>query len=753
MARNHEACVDVKAALTCSRFPQSFMIGDSASLIYRKTLQQFVSAGLSPPINIKPISDQQMVSQVPPGHGAYQESQSKFARAGLGSSHAAAWIEIVERGLDGGVVFEDDIIFHENFCSLLPEYWRELPCDPALVYLGATHRTHLNEKRVHIGSEKSAVPPWDTHAYYISYNQAERMLRRYAYHMMRMNITAIGWKVLPLLPADPGWDAEIADYKKLRPEVAHGYLLNADFFFMNQFNYFSSSEDRKHWAWFDSTSTVPAKVGEYTFFNDPTYMKPLRVHTFGVIDNETIIRADDAGDSSVVFGGSSPSRVNPYGVHCRDNVHETYRPLVRGTGLVYQALIFPCTSKLNYALPEGRLVREAHKMRRYIGLLVCELDIVGLSGGYCLSGDWPGKQHMPADRGLAAGIGAIARGGSLLDLGAGAGQYGHYFNTEGRRFNVQWSGFDGAENIETFTLSAQIRQDPAIPFVQSADLTAAIEHPTRHQADWVMSLEVAEHLPPAGTEAFITNLHQLNLKGVILSWAIATPWQPGHRHINNRDNHEVVKLFQELGYYYDQETALTLRRQATYGWFNYSLMVFRRVVARQREANPRETQRGVSKARALKDLRTYCTRANALPKNLKDQFVKRFQKRCASLPKVSESTKAPISSIAPAVTRAIATSFSPANCTSKACLAGQTAVETATHCCPHGPSLDGRTVHCSHAFCDVRLPTYVSWCKRVKDAECESGKFTSASSVAHFPVNDGILKPTKLPTKWWSWFG
>merc|ERR1712046_400924 len=102
--------------------------------------------------------------------------------------------------------------------------------------------------------------------------------------------------------------------------------------------------------------------------------------------------------------------------------------------------------------------------------------------------------------------------------------------------------------------------DPAVPLVKWADLASVIEDAEEYRSDWVMSLEVAEHIPPAGTAAFVTNLHNLNRKGVIISWAIATPWQPGHRHVNNRDNHEVIKLFKMLGYTYDQESTLSIRR-------------------------------------------------------------------------------------------------------------------------------------------------------------------------------------------------
>jgi hypothetical protein len=66
---------------------------------------------------------------------------------------------------------------------------------------------------------------------------------------------------------------------------------------------------------------------------------------------------------------------------------------------------------------------------------------------------------------------------SVLDLGAGLGQYGHALLSADSR--VAWHGYDGAGNVEEATGS----------FVRFVDLTLPLSLP---RADWVLSLEVGE---------------------------------------------------------------------------------------------------------------------------------------------------------------------------------------------------------------------------------------------------------------------
>jgi hypothetical protein len=110
----------------------------------------------------------------------------------------------------------------------------------------------------------------------------------------------------------------------------------------------------------------------------------------------------------------------------------------------------------------------AIKYRRLAGELACKINSedVQESGGWCLvpaatdeaskwdqNGGRPAKNHMTADAGVAAGIKKFIGSGSsittVIDIGAGVGQYGHWFKNNNAA--ISWKGYDGAANVEEFT--------------------------------------------------------------------------------------------------------------------------------------------------------------------------------------------------------------------------------------------------------------------------------------------------------------
>jgi hypothetical protein len=159
---------------------------------------------------------------------------------------------------------------------------------------------------------------------------------------------------------------------------------------------------------------------------------------------------------------------------------------------------------------------------------------------------------------------------SILDLGAGVGQYGHALQS---RFpqRARWLGYDGAGDVEEYTRG----------FVRFADLTLPLALP---RADWVVALEVGEHVPRAHELMLVRNLHAHACRGIILSWAC----YGGHQHVNRRPNEHVIENFARLGYWLDAPATREMRQPAhrarlesnrshrVYGWFGRSLLVFRR---------------------------------------------------------------------------------------------------------------------------------------------------------------------------------
>ena len=105
------------------------------------------------------------------------------------------------------------------------------------------------------------------------------------------------------------------------------------------------------------------------------------------------------------------------------------------------------------------------------------------SGAFEIDADarWPAPFHY-VDSGLARIILEIVGTASLLDVGAGSGQYGAWFEAARQRGEPapSYSAVDGATNIEAFTRAhgppgALVRHhnlcDPAAPRLQKSDLS------------------------------------------------------------------------------------------------------------------------------------------------------------------------------------------------------------------------------------------------------------------------------------------
>ena len=147
---------------------------------------------------------------------------------------------------------------------------------------------------------------------------------------------------------------------------------------------------------------------------------------------------------------------------------------------------------------------------------------------------------------------------SLVDLGCGDGKYVENFKKNG----INACGYDGNPDTPEYTNNRCGVLDLSQPY--------KFEQPF----DWVMSLEVGEHLPPQFEDIFIENLHNNNKNGIILSWAVEG--QGGHGHFNERNNDYVKAKFAKLGYVNDVEAENKMRAVASVGWFRNTVMVFRK---------------------------------------------------------------------------------------------------------------------------------------------------------------------------------
>lgn len=146
----------------------------------------------------------------------------------------------------------------------------------------------------------------------------------------------------------------------------------------------------------------------------------------------------------------------------------------------------------------------------------------------------------------------------IIDMGCGSGAYVDFLNTHG--FNVV--GIDGNPNTNKFH-----------PCCSQANMSEALSL-RQPPFDWVLCLEVGEHIPPQYEEVFLNNLERNCTKGVVLSWFP----EEGHGigHFNPRENDYVKQKMLERGFLCDEMAERNLRAECTHWWFISSLMVFKR---------------------------------------------------------------------------------------------------------------------------------------------------------------------------------
>jgi len=148
---------------------------------------------------------------------------------------------------------------------------------------------------------------------------------------------------------------------------------------------------------------------------------------------------------------------------------------------------------------------------------------------------------------------------SLVDFGCGMGNYVKTFQEN----NINAIGFDGNPNTPELTNNLCKVLDLSVPKIFNEPF------------DWVMSLEVGEHLPVKFEDIFIQNLHNNNKYGIVLSWALKG--QGGDGHVNEQNNDYIKSKICKLGYINDIESENKLRKDSHLWWFKNTIMVFRKV--------------------------------------------------------------------------------------------------------------------------------------------------------------------------------
>ena len=146
-------------------------------------------------------------------------------------------------------------------------------------------------------------------------------------------------------------------------------------------------------------------------------------------------------------------------------------------------------------------------------------------------------------------------GATVLDMGCGRGEYVRYMHDNG---HCSVAGVDG--NPKTKDLD----------FCFCHDLTERLS--SRFVSDWVLCLEVGEHVPERHQDMLLNNVSTMARKGVVISWA--QPGQPGVGHVNCREPEWVVAQMAARGWKEAPDLSARLRKAATLPWFQRNTLVF-----------------------------------------------------------------------------------------------------------------------------------------------------------------------------------
>ena len=174
------------------------------------------------------------------------------------------------------------------------------------------------------------------------------------------------------------------------------------------------------------------------------------------------------------------------------------------------------------------------------------------------SGAWRGRSKQYHDDKLSISIIHILKNKKALscfDFGCGDGFYSKTIIDN----NIPCIGYDG--NI---SLLEHADNNCVLKIM---DLTT----PHNDISDWILCLEVGEHIPKEYEKTFIYNLKNCCVSGLIISWAI--PNQGGIGHVNEQSN-EYVKKILTPEFEIDIESTNYLRSNSTLRWFKNTIMVF-----------------------------------------------------------------------------------------------------------------------------------------------------------------------------------
>ena len=195
--------------------------------------------------------------------------------------------------------------------------------------------------------------------------------------------------------------------------------------------------------------------------------------------------------------------------------------------------------------------------------------------GWLYTEQFIANQHVPFNRQLGLKMIEYIGNCTMYDIGAGVGQFGNLIESE--RANIEYNGFDGGNNIESFcgkVIKLRGQHNFLVPKILcwiDAGIPIKLD-----KKDWVLSIEVGEHIEKSKESVFLDNLVTLSTKGVILSWAVKG--QRGYQHINCQNNNYIIGEMKIRGMEYNEQISNLLRKVVHMSginmWLQNTIMIF-----------------------------------------------------------------------------------------------------------------------------------------------------------------------------------
>ena len=182
------------------------------------------------------------------------------------------------------------------------------------------------------------------------------------------------------------------------------------------------------------------------------------------------------------------------------------------------------------------------------------------TGGWCANASYEDSGKHITDKKVIPALAKLFTGKYVASFGDGPGRYKQLLLET--TLLKGYDAYDGAPYTEKTS-------DGRVKFL---DLT--IPQYGLPLYDWVVSLEVAEHIPQQFESVYIDNIIRHARDGIVISWAI--PGQEGYSHVNNRKHEYVQEIIESKGFTYIPNESQTLKNSSWLGSFKNHLSVYRR---------------------------------------------------------------------------------------------------------------------------------------------------------------------------------